>query len=304
MTRDDARKLIGGYATGSLTESERRLLFEAAMEDQDLFDELAREQELKELLDQPGARDRLIAAVTPAGRSVALKRPVWVWGAIAVAAIVFAVTTWSLLRAPKPAEIARVEPTAVQPAPPVAVDRVQTSAPVKSPAPANLPAPVKKAAPAPTPPAGPAAAEAKKDERDRSLDTAQPSAPPPPSQQQTQSQQAASQPSPSQQAPSQQAPKQTVEVQAQSALIPPAPVVPRRSAAGGGAAGAGRAFAARVPAAKATHFDRIRLYTRARIPNVEIRRRRLAVAPFRSRRRHYRARARQRRPNPSRGDSE
>ena len=91
MTRDDARKLIGGYATGSLTESERRLLFEAALEDQDLFDELAREQELKELLDEPGARDRLIAAVDAArARSVAMKRPIWVWSAIAVAAVVFA----------------------------------------------------------------------------------------------------------------------------------------------------------------------------------------------------------------------
>ncbi len=56
MTRDEIRKLIGGYATGSLTEAERKPLFEAALEDQELFDELAREQALKEMLDEPGAK--------------------------------------------------------------------------------------------------------------------------------------------------------------------------------------------------------------------------------------------------------
>ena len=65
MTPDDARKLLGGYATGSLTEAERTALFEAALEDQDLFDELAGEQVLKEVLDEPGARQRLIAALEP-----------------------------------------------------------------------------------------------------------------------------------------------------------------------------------------------------------------------------------------------
>jgi len=34
MTPDEARKLLGGYATGSLTEAERTALFEAALEDQ------------------------------------------------------------------------------------------------------------------------------------------------------------------------------------------------------------------------------------------------------------------------------
>ena len=48
MTRDEIRGLIGGYATGSLSEAERRTLFEAALDDQELFDELAREQALKE----------------------------------------------------------------------------------------------------------------------------------------------------------------------------------------------------------------------------------------------------------------
>ena len=56
MTADEARKLLGGYATGSLTEAERKVLFEAALQDQELFDELAGEQVLKEVLDEPGTR--------------------------------------------------------------------------------------------------------------------------------------------------------------------------------------------------------------------------------------------------------
>lgn len=55
MTRDEIRGLIGGYATGSLSEAEQKLLFEAALDDQELFDELAREQALKELLGRQGS---------------------------------------------------------------------------------------------------------------------------------------------------------------------------------------------------------------------------------------------------------
>ncbi len=65
MSQDEIRKLVGGYATGTLTEAERQALFDAALDDQDLFDELAREQSLKELLDSPGARTRLTAVLAP-----------------------------------------------------------------------------------------------------------------------------------------------------------------------------------------------------------------------------------------------
>lgn len=65
MSQDEIRKLVGGYATGTLTEAERKALFAAALDDQDLFDELAREQSLKELLDSPGARTHLTAVLTP-----------------------------------------------------------------------------------------------------------------------------------------------------------------------------------------------------------------------------------------------
>ncbi len=40
MTQDEIRKLLGGYATNALTADERRILFEAALEDQELFNAL------------------------------------------------------------------------------------------------------------------------------------------------------------------------------------------------------------------------------------------------------------------------
>ena len=84
MNRDDVRKLIGGYATGTLTEAEREMLFAAALEDQELFDELAGEQAFKELLDTPGARERLLTAVAPAPEP--RRQSWWAWGAVAAAA--------------------------------------------------------------------------------------------------------------------------------------------------------------------------------------------------------------------------
>ena len=61
----DIRKLLGGYATGSLTPEEQAALFAAALEDQDLFDTLAREQALKDHLADPVARAELLAALDP-----------------------------------------------------------------------------------------------------------------------------------------------------------------------------------------------------------------------------------------------
>jgi uncharacterized protein DUF4384 len=63
MSREDIERLLGGYATNSLTEEERRELFEAALTDQALFDGLADEHALKELLDDPRARRVLIEAL-------------------------------------------------------------------------------------------------------------------------------------------------------------------------------------------------------------------------------------------------
>ena len=55
MNHDEIQKLMSGYATGSLSESERRMLYEAALEDQDLFEQLSREHALKQLIEVKGA---------------------------------------------------------------------------------------------------------------------------------------------------------------------------------------------------------------------------------------------------------
>jgi hypothetical protein len=59
---DDVRKLLGGYATGTLTEEEKRELFEAALRDDVLFAVLSDEQALKDVLDDPAARAQALQA--------------------------------------------------------------------------------------------------------------------------------------------------------------------------------------------------------------------------------------------------
>jgi len=63
MSREEIHKLIGGYATGTLTTEEREALFQAALEDQELFDTLAREQALHDLLSDPAAKAEVLAAL-------------------------------------------------------------------------------------------------------------------------------------------------------------------------------------------------------------------------------------------------
>ena len=59
MTKDEIRQLLAGFATNTLTETERRTLFEAALDDQELFDALQQEQALKDLLADPGSRAQI-----------------------------------------------------------------------------------------------------------------------------------------------------------------------------------------------------------------------------------------------------
>lgn len=63
MSREEIEKLLGGYATGTLTPAEESALFAAALEDQRLFDTLEREQPLRELLQDPAARAALLATL-------------------------------------------------------------------------------------------------------------------------------------------------------------------------------------------------------------------------------------------------
>jgi hypothetical protein len=118
MSREEVRKLIGGYATGSLTDAERKLLFDAALEDQELFEELAREQELKEMLEEPGAKQRLIAALEEPNRPARAwwARP-WIWAAAATVAAGVVVTTVVRRSPERPTELAAVLETKPQSAP-------------------------------------------------------------------------------------------------------------------------------------------------------------------------------------------
>jgi hypothetical protein len=88
MKNEEIHKLLGGYATNTLTESERRALFEAALEDQELFNALQDEQALKQLLADPASRE---------ATQRALEQPVekqhsawwsrrWLWGGMVSAA--------------------------------------------------------------------------------------------------------------------------------------------------------------------------------------------------------------------------
>src|SRR3954469_7940289 len=63
MNRDEVRKLLGGYATGTLTGAEQEALFAAALEDQELFEELVREQPVRDLLCDPASKAELLAAL-------------------------------------------------------------------------------------------------------------------------------------------------------------------------------------------------------------------------------------------------
>ncbi|MCS6292455.1 MAG: hypothetical protein H8J66_05220 [Nitrospira sp.] len=63
MAEHEFEKLLGGFAADTLTPEERRQLFAAAMQDQQLFNALADEQALKELLTDPAVRRRLLQAL-------------------------------------------------------------------------------------------------------------------------------------------------------------------------------------------------------------------------------------------------
>jgi hypothetical protein len=69
MKRDEIQHLLGGYAAGTLTPEEETILFAAAIEDQELFNALADEEALRELLADPESRGYLRAALAEAAES-------------------------------------------------------------------------------------------------------------------------------------------------------------------------------------------------------------------------------------------
>jgi hypothetical protein len=117
MTKDEIRQLLAGYATNTLTETERKALFEAALDDQELFDALHQEQALKDLLADPGSRAQIRQALEKP-RSVRPRWWTWTAAASAVAAaclivvVIHSHTTENAIVALQPSG-----PIAVQPAP-------------------------------------------------------------------------------------------------------------------------------------------------------------------------------------------
>lgn len=63
MKREDIDRLLALYAADALTDAERKELYAAALQDQALFDQLAEEDSIRELVAMPGAKARLIASL-------------------------------------------------------------------------------------------------------------------------------------------------------------------------------------------------------------------------------------------------
>jgi hypothetical protein len=203
----DVRKLLGGYATGTLTDEERRALFEAALHDQGLFDELMREDALREALAEPGAKAQLLAALQPRGK------PVWDWrrwllgptglgfaGAVAATAVLGVVLVRNSQR---PAATSREMAINVQ------IPPIQDQASVPTPTPTVTPAAPKPAVATTPPPAG-RKAIARREEKD--------SAPPPEAKKAepvTAAKDVATSP----------APQQQVAIASQAVQVPPAPMI-------------------------------------------------------------------------------
>ncbi|MDR3699215.1 MAG: hypothetical protein P4L56_06235 [Candidatus Sulfopaludibacter sp.] len=127
MDRQDIQKLLGGYATGTLTPEEQQTLFEAALSDQELFDALAREQSLRDLLNDPAARAQLLAAIDE--KPLPWYRQFWRPAAVVAAAAACLAIAGVYLTRPKPhpaappelvAEVRQPEPAAPPQAPAVA----------------------------------------------------------------------------------------------------------------------------------------------------------------------------------------
>jgi len=100
--KSPAERLLGGQAFGTLTDEERRELYAAALEDQEIFDALAEQEPLRELLADRAVRNELLDTLDRPSLvervRAALRRPA-TWGDLATAAatLVVAVVATQLL---------------------------------------------------------------------------------------------------------------------------------------------------------------------------------------------------------------
>ena len=138
MSREEIQKLLGGYATGTLTTAEQQALFEAALEDQQLFDQLAQEQALRDLLHEPEAKAQVLEALDQPRRSWFVRPRAW-WPAAATLAVactalvvMFAVRRQQdkpvAVATYRPLPAARPSPSTETPVAPPAAPPAQTSA--------------------------------------------------------------------------------------------------------------------------------------------------------------------------------
>lgn len=96
----EVRKLLAGYASGTLSEQERSDLFQAALADQELFNALADEEGLRELLGDAEVRGELLAALEEPVRESAPVR--WKWYGFAGLTAGICVVAAAVLLRPQP----------------------------------------------------------------------------------------------------------------------------------------------------------------------------------------------------------
>ncbi len=165
MKQREAERLLGGHATGTLTDEERRSLFAAALDHQELFDALMDEEALRELLADPAAKAQLLAALAPTAlpKIVPFWRRTGVLGA-AASLLVASLAGIAYLRSPgqappalrqemerTPAAKVAEAPPAAQAAPPAARTPSPLEKAKEAPAPAQAAAPVVPPPPEPVP---------------------------------------------------------------------------------------------------------------------------------------------------------
>jgi hypothetical protein len=145
MSPRDLEKLLGGFATGTLTDDEQTILFTAALRDQKLFDALADEEALRALLAEPAARAELLAELAAPAPSAPWLRSIFGWLrrpaglAAAGAAALATLSVVFILRqpAPKPATEAVLMAKRQETPPPAEIPRPSPSGP---PIPMEVPA--------------------------------------------------------------------------------------------------------------------------------------------------------------------
>jgi curli biogenesis system outer membrane secretion channel CsgG len=147
MKDEDIQNLLGGFATDTLTDRERELLFTAALNNQELFDTLANDQALRDLLSDPASRRQLLQALEPRKREVFawMRRPLF-W-AVAVSAMTALVVAVAIRQAHPPAtEVAQTlsrpqsSPPAIAVAPQPEASRAKVEERRRESRPTNAPA--------------------------------------------------------------------------------------------------------------------------------------------------------------------